>query len=116
MSDIDQKQQANRLLRGLENGGMSAADAAVIAETLDPVLVYCIIRYLREAYPVSDPAASGVLERVVTLTSRDSTIVGRSKEGERDPISRWFAQDYTFREFKGRSTEMIELLVDKLEG
>lgn len=113
---MSETEQALRLLSGLENGGMSAADATFIAEELDPVLLYCIIRFLREAYPVSDPAASAVLERVIAVTSGSSPVVRRFKEGERDPISQWFVQDYSFSDFKGRGEEMVALLVDKLES
>ena len=39
MSTTTDKGEALRLLAGLENGGMTTADALVLAETLDPVLV-----------------------------------------------------------------------------
>ena len=75
MSTITDKREALRLLSGLENGTMNTADAFVLAETLDPVLVYLIVRYLRESYPASDPAATSVLERVVALTSGHAAFV-----------------------------------------
>ena len=37
-------------------------------------------------------------------------------EGERDPVSAWFESEFPPREFKGRSTELIETIVDKLES
>jgi hypothetical protein len=110
------KRQALRLLTGLENGGVTAADAFVIAETLDPVLVYLIVRYLRESYPASDPAATSVLERVVTLTAAHPGFVEICRAGEHDPVSRWFEEDHEFRSFRGRASELIELIVDKLES
>jgi hypothetical protein len=109
------KRQALRLLTGLENGGVTAADAFVMAETLDPVLVYLIVRYLRESYPATDPAATGVLERVVTLTATYTGFVEICRAGEHDPVSRWFEEEHTFRTFRGRASELIELIVDKLE-
>jgi hypothetical protein len=105
-----------RLLRGLEEGGLPAAEGAILAEDLDPVIVYSIVRFLREVYPASDPAASAVLERVVQLTSSYPGIVQKSREGERDPVSRWFASEYTFGDFRGRGDELIGMVVDKLES
>ena len=85
---------------------MAASEAAIIAEDLDPVLVYFIVRFLRSVYPASSPAAHAVLERVVALTSAYPAIVRKSKEGEDDPVSR----------YRGRGAELIEMIVDKLES
>lgn len=116
MNDSTDLDSALRLLRGLEDGGMDTAEARILAQDLDPVLVYVTVRYLREVYPASDPAASAVLDRVVALTSAWPGIVAKSKEGEADPISAWFAGDYSFGAFRGRGAEMIRLIVDKLES
>ena len=56
-----------------------------------------------------------MLERVVVLMSHHPAVVGKFKDGERDPVSQWFEGDYSFRDFKGRGSDMIELIVDKLE-
>ena len=114
MDTTTDKRAAGRLLAGLEQGGMSKADAFVIAEGLDPVLVYLIVRYLRESYPASDPAASSVLERVVALTSHD-VFVKKCAEGEQDSVSHWFEEEHSYGLFRGRGSEFIELIVDKLE-
>ena len=116
MGTSTDRNQALRLLRGLDEGGIDAAGARILAEDLDPVLVYVVVRYLRENYPASDPAASPVLERVVGLTSAYPAIVAKSSEGEQDPVSAWFASEYSFRDFRGRGSELIELIVDKLES
>ena len=71
MSGSTDRDQAHRLLHGLEQGGLTGAEAQLLAQDLDPVLVHVILRYLRSVYPASDPAASAVLERVVRLTSAD---------------------------------------------
>jgi hypothetical protein len=111
-----EQQEAERLLAGLENGGMTTESARVIAQDLDPVLIYFIVRFLRETYPASDPAATAVLERVVEMTSRDPVIIRNCKIGEQDPVSRWFEMEYTFREFRGRGPELIALIADKLNS
>jgi hypothetical protein len=109
-------ERASRLLRGLEDGGLAVAEARILAQDLDPVLVHVILRYLRAAYPASDPAASAVLERVVRLTSADPAIVRKAKDGECDPVSRWFVGEHSFAEFRGRGQELLDLIVDKLES
>ena len=110
------KNQAERLLRGLEDGRMDTSEAKQLAQDLDPVLVFAILRYLREAYPASNPAASAVLDRVVALTSTWPEIVATSEKGEQDPISEWFTSEYSFGDFRGRGSDMLDLIVDKLES
>ena len=116
MSTPTDKSLALRLLRGLDEGGMGAEEARSIALELDPVLVYVIVQLLREIHPASDPVASPVLERVIKLTSAFPGLVAKSKEGEEDPVSQWFASEYSFRDFHGRGPELIDLIVDKLES
>jgi len=116
MNVFDEKREALRLLDGLENGGLAADDASNIARDLDPVLVHVIVKFLRETYPASDPAATSVLERVVKLHSAWSGLVARCKHGEEDPISQWFESEYSFRDFRGRGAEMIELIADKIDS
>ncbi len=116
MSTITDKREALRLLTGLENGTMATADAFVLAETLDPVLVYLIVRYLRESYPASDPAATSVRERVVALTSNHPTFVQKCRDGEQDSVSQWFEAEHSFGSFRGRSEQLIDVIVDKLES
>ena len=94
---------------------MTASEGALLAQDLDPVLVYVILRYLREVYPASNPAASAVLDRVVALTSSWPGIVAKSNEGEQDPVSTWFTTEYSFGDFRGRGSELLDLIVDKLE-
>ena len=116
MATNEEGRAAMRLLAGLENGGLSTADAAILAEDLDPVLVYAIVTFLRAVYPVSDPAASSVLDRVVRMSSRSRSLVRKHRQGESDPVSRWFEENHDYRDFRGRGPDLIELLVDKLES
>ena len=116
MSISDEKRDAVRLLAGLENGGLSPADAAVLAENLDPVLVYVIVSFLRAVYPASDPAATAVLERVVQLTSSSPVMIRKHREGEPDPVSRWLEAEHPYGDFKGRGAELIEIVADKLDS
>jgi hypothetical protein len=116
MSGSTSKTDAEKLLRGLDDGKMTPSEGAFLAQDLDPVLVYVILRYLRETHPASNPAASAVLDRVVALTSTWPAIVAKAKEGEQDPVSQWFTSEYSFGDFRGRGSEMLDLIVDKLES
>jgi hypothetical protein len=116
MSVFDEKREATRLLDGLENGGMAADDASNIARDLDPVLVHVIVKFLRETYPASDPAATSVLERVVKMNLTWAGLVAKCRKGEEDPISEWFESEYAFRDFRGRGAEMIALIVEKIDS
>jgi hypothetical protein len=115
MNTSTDKNLALQFLRGLDQGGIDTDKARNLAEELDPVLLYMIVRYLRETYPASDPVASPVLDRVVQLSSAYPSMVAKSKEGEEDPVSEWFSSEYSFRDFRGRGDEMVALIVDKLE-
>jgi hypothetical protein len=116
MSAPTDASSALRLLRGLEAGGLPPHEARSLAEALDPVLLYFVVRYLRAVYPASDRAASAVLERVVKLTKDYPGMVARVKQGEQDPVARWFAGAHSFTEFRARGASLIELIVDKLEA
>lgn len=107
---------AKRLLAGLETGSLGAVDSIYVAEQLDPVLVYTIVSFLRAVYPASDPAATSVLERVVTMTTKSKVVIAKHREGASDPISSWFESEHDYGEFRGRGAEMIDVLVDKLES
>ncbi len=110
-----ERDQAVRLLAGLEDGTIAAGDAASAAEQLDPVLVHAIINFLRRVYPASDPAAQSVLERVVEMMSRSRVLVRKHQEGEDDPITIWFESEFGYESFRGRGAHMIEKLSEKID-
>jgi len=116
LSATEEKRDSLRLLEGLEKGGMSAMSAATLAERIDPVLFHAVVSLLRASYPATDPAATAVLDRVVKLTNSSATLVRMYKDGEQDPISRWFDSEYTYREFRGRGADLVDLLIDKIES
>ena len=115
MGNSTNKMQALRLLQGLEMGGLDLAEGRVLAEDLDPVLIHVIVRFLREVYPATAPAAGPVLDRVVALTNAYPGIVTQAQQGETDPIAGWFASEHTFQEFRDRGEAMLDLVIDKLE-
>jgi len=116
MNAMNERQDAVRLLEGIENGSLSTGDAARLAERIDPVLLYAVVSFLRAVHPASDPAAQAVLDRVVRLTSESPAVIRRHGEGETDPISRWFESEYDFKSFRGRGIDLLDLLIDKIES
>ncbi len=116
MGSLDEHSESLRLLSGLENGTLDAADAYNIAKERDPVLLYFILRFLRENYPPSSPQSKGVIERLVELTGTYTDLVAMAKEGERDPMREWFDDGYTTQQFRANSEEYLTLIVDKFEG
>jgi len=116
MYDTEESRLAKRVLDALERGTTPVADAAVFANDIDPVLVHAIITYIREVYPVSDPAGPGVMRRLVELTRTNPRLQAKHDEGARDPIIEWFRSAHDWREFRGKGVELIDLLVDKLES
>ncbi len=39
-----------------------------------------------------------------------------TRDGEQDPVSQWFEAEHSFGSFRGRGSEFIEVIVDKLES
>jgi hypothetical protein len=100
MSSLSDRNEGLRLLQGLENGTMNASDAYNIAKDREPILLYFILRYLRDRYNGSDPASAGVMRRVIELTGTYDQIVRMNKEGEKDAMVEWFNDGYSVSDFK----------------
>ena len=113
---IDEKQEAMRLLAGLENGSLPPDDARILAEDLDPVFIYVIVSYLRAVYPASDPAANSVLDRVVQLTTSGPIVLNKHREGEKDPVTVWVESDHPYDQYRGRGADLLELIAEKLDS
>jgi hypothetical protein len=56
------------------------------------------------------------MERMVELTKTYDDLVKMAKKAEKDPIREWFDDTYRVKEFQGRSHELMELIVEKIEG
>ena len=110
MNPDDERGRAVRLLQAMERGGTSAMDAAVLAESIDPVLFYAVVSFLRAVHRASDPAAGGILERVVKLTSASPALIRRYREGDQDAIARWFESEYAYTDFRGRGDDFAEFV------
>ena len=110
---FEQEQRAAlRILEGIEEGTMSAADSFALVEDADPALIYLIFTWLRKRY-ADHTNADAVIGRLLEITGRGS-VPQMMKEGQTDPVVAWFEDGYSYRDLG--SKEFIELIVDKLEG
>jgi hypothetical protein len=110
---LEQEQRAAlRILEGIEEGVLSAADSLALVEDADPALVYLIFTWLRKRY--SDHVNSdAVIGRLVAISSRGS-VAKKMKEGQADAVAQWFEESYSYRELAAK--DFIELIIEKLEG
>ena len=112
MAYEQEQRAALRILEGIEEGTMSAADSFALVEDADPALVYLIFTWIRKRY--ADHAnADAVIGRLLAISNRGS-VPAQMKEGQADPVARWFEESYSYKDLG--SKEFIELIVDKLEG
>ena len=105
-----------RLLKGLEDGTLTSSEAYNVAGKQDPVMIYFVLKFLRDKYPASLPSSEGVIRRVLELTSTYPDIVKMSKKGEGDVITEWFNESYALSEYYEEQEQLISLLVEKIEG
>jgi hypothetical protein len=108
------QREALRILEGIENGTMSAAESSALIDDADPALVYLILTWIRARYPASHAASEAVIGRLVTLTERYPSVTKKMAEGKADSIIEWFEDAYSYRDLDSKA--FIALVVDKLES
>jgi len=108
-----EQRQARRILAGIEDGTMNAAQSWALIERADPTLVYLIFTWLRANY-ANHPAAQGVLGRILGILDAHPKAATMLKEGEQDSIVEWFDSTYDYRSLK--ADEFVRIVVEKLEG
>jgi hypothetical protein len=113
MAFEQQRAAALRILRGLEEGTMTAAQSTDLVEDADPALVYLIFTWIRRRY-ADDPNADAVVGRLLAVLDRKPAVALKLKEGQSDPVVQWFEEEHAYREFGAE--DFIETIVDKLEG
>jgi len=104
---------ALRILSGIEDGTMTAAQSQEAVEEADAALVYLIFTWLRRRY-ADHPASDAVLGRLLAVTDRTPGLAAKLKEGQADPVVAWFEDEYQYRDLGAK--EFIELVVEKLES
>ncbi|MDB4953043.1 MAG: hypothetical protein JWO36_612 [Myxococcales bacterium] len=112
---LEQEQRAAlRILEGIEEGTMSAADSFALIEDADPALIYLIFTWLRKRY-ADHVNADAVVGRLLEITNRYSAVMTKKmKEGQADSVIEWFEDAYKYKDLE--SKEFIEIIIDKLEG
>ena len=108
-----EQRQAMALLKGIEDGTMTASQSFGLIEDADATLVYFIFTWLREHYR-DHPAAEGVIGRIVAITDKYSSVTRTVKEGQADSVVTWFEDNYSYRDL--RADNFIAQVVEKLEG
>ncbi len=112
MEFVQQTKAALRILEGIEQGSMSAADSSELVEKADPALVYLIFTWLRQRY-ANDPASEAVLGRLAAVSNHGG-VAKKMKDGHADPVVAWFEDEHSYRDLAAR--EFVTLIVEKLEG
>lgn len=112
MAFEQQQRAALRIVEGIEEGTMSAAESFALVEDADPALVYLLFTWLRKRY-ADHPNSDAVIGRLLAISNRGS-VPQHMKEGQADPVVQWFEETYSYRELG--SKEFVELIVEKLEG
>jgi len=111
---LEQEQRAAlRILEGIEEGTMSAADSFALVDEADPALVYLIFTWLRKRY-ADHVNADAVIGRLLAISNRYTAVTKKMNEGKADPVVQWFEENYSYKDL-GKA-EFIELIIEKLEG
>ena len=111
---LEQEQRAAlRILEGIEEGTMSAADSFALVDEADPALVYLIFTWLRKRY-ADHTNADAVIGRLLAISNRYAAVTKKMNEGKADAVVQWFEESYSYKELP--KTEFIELIIEKLEG
>lgn len=108
-----QTAEAMRLLKGIENGMMSAADLFGMVEETDPALLYLVITWLRRR-TAGSPNADVINGRLLELVNKNPTVSRKMTEGHADPVVQWFEDEYSYKDLSAE--EFIPLIIEKLEG
>lgn len=108
--------EINRFLDAIEDGNLSTADAYNILRTIDPLMGYFLLTYLREKHPVNAETSHGPGERLLALLSTYSDIAKLTKKPIDDPMIEWFDDTYSYRQFFKNRDEFVNILIEKFEG
>jgi hypothetical protein len=114
MAHEREQKAALRILEGIEEGNMSAADSFALIDEADPALVYLLLTWIRKHYDASQPPGDAVIGRLAEISNRYTAVAKKMKEGQADSIVEWFEDGYSYRELG--SKEFVALIVDKLES
>lgn len=106
------KRKVDRFMDAIEGGIIPLEEAFNIAEEQDPLLLYFMLRYLKEMYGKDQQGPGG---RLLQFLSSYPSIAKLALPPKNEPMLEWFNDSYTVHSFKSRD-EYLELIIDKLEG
>ncbi len=106
------KRKVYRFMDIIEEGRIPLLEGFQIAEELDPLLLYFMLRYLKETY---GRETQGAGDRLLQFLSNYPSIAKYAVAPKNEPMVEWFNDSHTVRSFKSRN-EYLEMIIDKLEG
>ena len=106
------KRKVDRFMDAISEGMISLDEASITAEELDPLLLYFMLRYLKEMYGKDQQGPGG---RLLQLLSTYPSIAKLANTPKNEPMVEWFNDSYTVRSFPSRD-EYLQTIIDKLEG
>ncbi len=108
------KDSATHFIEKLDAGQLAVTDAYNSVKAMDPLLAYFVLRFLKEKY--GRDAGSGGAKTLMELLSTYPDVAKLTRVSEDEPMKEWFDDSYSMRQYFGKPSEFIELIVDKLEG
>lgn len=108
-----EEREARRVLDAIELGSTSIADCFALLEQSDPTFVYLLFSWLRNRF-ANDPAAVGVIGRIVEICQRYPGVTRMMKQGEADSLAKWFEDTYEYRDLSADA--FVRIVVEKLES
>ncbi|MBP6218645.1 MAG: hypothetical protein KA436_08670 [Oligoflexales bacterium] len=106
------KRNVYKMMDAIEGGSVPLYDAFLLAEELDPLLLYFVLRYLKETYGRDTQGPGGRLLQFLSDYPQISKFAATPKN---EPMIEWFDESYSVRSFKTRE-DYLETIIDKLEG
>lgn len=106
------KRKIDRFMDAVSDGMIPLEEASLIAEELDPLLVYFMLRYLKEMYGKDQQGSGG---RLLQLLSNYPVLAKLAVAPKNEPMLEWFNDSHTVHSFHSRD-EYLNTIIDKLEG
>jgi hypothetical protein len=110
MENID-KRNVSRFMDAIEGGVVPLDDAFLLAENIDPLLLYFMLRYLKESYGRDTQGPGG---RLLQFLSTYPQMAKFAIPPKNEPMVEWFNDGYTVQSFKSRD-EYLDMIIDKME-
>ena len=114
LSFEDEKQEALKMLQGIELGSMTPEESFQLLDDADPVLIHFIFKWIKKHYHRDHEMADEVRARLKDVQNSYRSLTRKAKAGESDAIVDWFEGTHKYRDLPAE--EFIDIIVEKLEG